>query len=283
MCADQAPACTKRNQPTRVQPTQTPQPNPTQKPTNHNRTHTSIHLKQSQSKSPDTCGAAADKYDPTIAPVSRSLNLRKSGALSPLHLLPGSKMHSSSARGFAMTSKRSILVGIFVGVWLLTLVVYSGIGGSSHNQVSEAGRSSAIIRSIVDSEVRAKISAIKTEDMSKLFPPTKSLLTSERKRVLVTGGAGFVGSHLVDRLMEQGHEVVVIDNFFTGRKENVQHWVGHPNFELVTHDVVKPFMREVDRIYHLACPASPPHYQYNPIKTIKTSVEGEKYLSAHGL
>ena len=97
---------------------------------------------------------------------------------------------------------------------------------------------------------------------------------SKRLRILVTGGAGFVGSHLVDRLMMAGHEVIVVDNFFTGRKKNVMHWVGHSNFQLISHDVVEPIMLEVDQIYHLACPASPPHYQYNPIKTIKTSTMG---------
>ncbi|KAI9331534.1 hypothetical protein DFJ73DRAFT_856964 [Zopfochytrium polystomum] len=95
-----------------------------------------------------------------------------------------------------------------------------------------------------------------------------------RKRILVTGGAGFVGSHLVDRLMIMGHEVIVMDNFFTGDKRNIQHWIGHPNFELLRHDVVESILIEVDQIYHLACPASPPHYQYNPIKTVKTSVMG---------
>ncbi|KAJ7590767.1 hypothetical protein C8J56DRAFT_887304 [Mycena floridula] len=106
------------------------------------------------------------------------------------------------------------------------------------------------------------------------FPPVKLLPPSERKRVLVTGGAGFVGSHLVDRLMLLGHEVTVIDNFFTGSKTTVSHWIGHPNFEMVRHDVVEPFMIECDQIYHLACPASPPHYQFNAVKTIKTSFMG---------
>lgn len=87
-------------------------------------------------------------------------------------------------------------------------------------------------------------------------------------RIVVTGGAGFVGSHLVDRLMERGDSVIVVDNFFTGRKENVQHHFGNPRFELIRHDVVEPLLLEVDQIYHLACPASPVHYKFNPIKTI---------------
>ncbi|KAL3997884.1 NAD dependent epimerase/dehydratase family protein [Acanthocheilonema viteae] len=97
---------------------------------------------------------------------------------------------------------------------------------------------------------------------------------ANRKRILVTGGAGFVGSHLVDRLMLDGHEVVALDNYFTGRKRNVEHWIGHPNFELVHHDVVNSYLIEVDEIYHLASPASPTHYMYNPVKTIKTNTIG---------
>lgn len=93
-------------------------------------------------------------------------------------------------------------------------------------------------------------------------------------RVLVTGGAGFLGSHLCGRLLRDGHEVLCLDNFFTGRRRNVHAFLQDPNFELVRHDVVEPIMLEVDRIYHLACPASPIHYQYNPVKTIKTSVLG---------
>ena len=93
-------------------------------------------------------------------------------------------------------------------------------------------------------------------------------------RYLVTGGAGFVGSHLVDKLMQEGHEVIVLDNFFTGQRKNIDHWVHHPRFSLIVHDVTEPIMLEVDEIYHLACPASPPHYQYNPVKTIKTSTMG---------
>ena len=93
-------------------------------------------------------------------------------------------------------------------------------------------------------------------------------------RILVTGGAGFLGSHLCDRLINEGHEILCLDNFFTGRKQNISHLLQNPKFELIRHDVTEPFRVEVDQIYNLACPASPPHYQYNPIKTTKTSVMG---------
>lgn len=93
-------------------------------------------------------------------------------------------------------------------------------------------------------------------------------------RTLITGGAGFLGSHLCERLLNEGHDVLCMDNFFTGRKANIAHLLGNPRFELFRHDVIDPFKAEVDRIYNLACPASPPHYQYNAIKTIKTSVMG---------
>ena len=93
-------------------------------------------------------------------------------------------------------------------------------------------------------------------------------------KTLVTGGAGFLGSHICERLLEQGHEVICLDNFFTGNKQNVSHLKDYANFELLRHDVIDPFKVEVDRIYNMACPASPVHYQYNPIKTVKTSVMG---------
>tara|TARA_Y100001968_G_scaffold141817_1_gene129637 strand:+ start:13121 stop:14071 length:951 start_codon:yes stop_codon:yes gene_type:complete len=94
------------------------------------------------------------------------------------------------------------------------------------------------------------------------------------KRNLVTGGAGFLGSHLIDKLMKSGEEVICIDNYFTGTKRNISHWIGHQNFELIRHDVTEPITLEIDRIWHLACPASPIHYQLNPIKTAKTSFLG---------
>lgn len=93
-------------------------------------------------------------------------------------------------------------------------------------------------------------------------------------RVLITGGAGFIGSHLCERLVTEGHDVLCLDNFFTGRKENIDHLLDSHRFELIRHDVIEPILLEVDRIYNLACPASPVHYQYNPVKTIKTSVMG---------
>jgi len=95
-----------------------------------------------------------------------------------------------------------------------------------------------------------------------------------RKKILVTGGAGFVGSHLCEQLLNEGNEVYCLDNFFTGQKENIIHLIDNPYFELIRHDVINPYLIEVDEIYNLACPASPIHYQYNPIKTIKTSVMG---------
>ena len=99
-------------------------------------------------------------------------------------------------------------------------------------------------------------------------------MTDSLKRVLVTGGAGFLGSHLCDRLVEQGHDVICLDNFFTSQKTNVSHLLSRPNFELIRHDVTQPITLEVDQIYNMACPASPVHYQYNPIKTMKVSVAG---------
>jgi len=94
------------------------------------------------------------------------------------------------------------------------------------------------------------------------------------KRILITGGAGFLGSHLCDRLMDDGNDLLCLDNFFTGSKQNIRHLIGKPNFELIRHDLVNPIFLEVDEIYNLACPASPIHYQYNPVKTVKTSVMG---------
>lgn len=94
------------------------------------------------------------------------------------------------------------------------------------------------------------------------------------KRILITGGAGFIGSHLSERLLNEGNDIICLDNFFTGSKDNIRHLIGNNRFELVRHDVILEYLAEVDQIYNLACPASPIHYQYNPIKTVKTSVMG---------
>jgi UDP-glucuronate decarboxylase len=99
-------------------------------------------------------------------------------------------------------------------------------------------------------------------------------VTDPVKRILITGGAGFIGSHLSERLVQQGHDVICLDNFFTSQKTNIAHLLGQPNFELIRHDVIDPIKLEVDEVYNLACPASPVHYQHNPIKTAKTSVMG---------
>ncbi|XP_012274811.1 UDP-glucuronic acid decarboxylase 1 [Orussus abietinus] len=143
------------------------------------------------------------------------------------------------------------------------------IPGEEVNDLQEAKNRIRELESKLES-LEAKIE----NRAQKNFPLVKSLNYKDRKRILVTGGAGFVGSHLVDRLMIAGHEVIVTDNFFTGRKRNVEHWVGHENFELVHHDIVRPLYLEVDEIYHLASPASPPHYMQNPVKTIKTNTLG---------
>ena len=94
------------------------------------------------------------------------------------------------------------------------------------------------------------------------------------KRTLVTGGAGFLGSFLCEKLLDQGHEVIALDNFYTGSRKNISHLLDHPSFELIRHDIVEPILLEVDLIFNMACPASPIHYQYNPVKTVKTSVMG---------
>ncbi|CAH8823298.1 unnamed protein product [Trichobilharzia szidati] len=109
---------------------------------------------------------------------------------------------------------------------------------------------------------------------SKSYLPVKKLHWTKKKRILITGGAGFVGSHLVDRLMQDGHEVIALDNFVTGKRQNIEQWIGHSNFELLHHDVTNPLYVEVNEIYHLASPASPQHYMQNPIRTIKANTLG---------
>lgn len=162
-----------------------------------------------------------------------------------------------------------------------TLGVYNEVAGSQNNKIDyESNGQNANSQSEQLSIAKRKIEQLemKIAELESRFPKKYSdvryLNYQYRKRILITGGAGFVGSHLVDFLMGQGHEVVVADNFFTGRRKNVEHWIGHVNFELIHHDIVNPLFIEVDEIYHLASPASPPHYMYNPVKTIKTNTLG---------
>uniref|UniRef100_A0AAZ3PA50 UDP-glucuronic acid decarboxylase 1 n=1 Tax=Oncorhynchus tshawytscha TaxID=74940 RepID=A0AAZ3PA50_ONCTS len=159
----------------------------------------------------------------------------------------------------------------------LALIAYiASVWGTYTNMRSIQEHGEMKIEERIDEAVaplREKIRDLELS-FSQKYPPVKFLSEKDRKRILITGGAGFVGSHLTDKLMMDGHEVTVVDNFFTGRKRNVEHWIGHENFELINHDVVEPLYIEVDQIYHLASPASPPNYMYNPIKTLKTNTIG---------
>lgn len=137
----------------------------------------------------------------------------------------------------------------------------AGAGLSAGRNPAMEGRDSAIGRKASGS-------------FSRIFGFERLEKGKPMKRILVTGGSGFIGSHLCERLLEEGNEVLCIDNFFTGRKKNIVHLLSNPYFELVRHDVIQPYYAEVDEIYNLACPASPIHYQLNPIKTVKTSVMG---------
>jgi UDP-glucuronate decarboxylase len=170
-------------------------------------------------------------------------------------------------------------VGLFLAACMLVLWFLWDDSSSSNMQGASYYREEKAlnhddIKTLINSEIRSQLLNTERVDTSSKYPPVKKIAEGSILRILVTGGAGFVGSNLVDRLMMAGHHVVVVDNMFTGRQKNIIHWLGHPSFQLIIHDVVEPIMLEVDQIYHLACPASPPHYQYNPIKTIKTSTEG---------
>ncbi|XP_059156875.1 UDP-glucuronic acid decarboxylase 1-like isoform X3 [Physella acuta] len=165
-----------------------------------------------------------------------------------------------------MILKRRML-GVCAVVILILIGVYQALPSAANTSSLNNEQETEKLK-----ELEGKIRSL--ELGKKTYPEVKFLTYKDRKRILITGGAGFVGSHLVDRLMMQGHEVTVVDNFFTGRKRNVEHWIGHENFELLHHDIVNPLYIEVDQIYHLASPASPPNYMYNPIKTLKTNTLG---------
>ncbi|XP_022728176.1 UDP-glucuronic acid decarboxylase 2-like [Durio zibethinus] len=169
------------------------------------------------------------------------------------------------------------LLFVLVGIGIATLI-FTVFPSSRAPHVPHHHFATSIADSITyfPRETQNKFSYPHRVGFGSANPTGKIPLGLKRKglRIVVTGGAGFVGSHLVDRLIDRGDKVIVVDNFFTGRKENVLHHFGNPNFELIRHDVVEPLLLEVDQIYHLACPASPVHYKFNPVKTIKTNVVG---------
>ncbi|KAM1751521.1 hypothetical protein ACFX11_009622 [Malus domestica] len=151
-----------------------------------------------------------------------------------------------------------ILVGILIGsTFFILQPTLSRLAPSDPNSAATSvSRTFSTAHDLVSKATHAKVGRVPVA------------LGQRRLRIVVTGGAGFVGSHLVDKLIDRGNDVIVIDNFFTGRKDNLVHHFGNPRFELIRHDVVEPILLEVDQIYHLACPASPVHYKYNPVKTI---------------
>uniref|UniRef100_A0A0E0LPP6 UDP-glucuronate decarboxylase n=1 Tax=Oryza punctata TaxID=4537 RepID=A0A0E0LPP6_ORYPU len=172
------------------------------------------------------------------------------------------------------------LVFAFVGMAIASLVFLlaapSGHGGGHEVMDGAAGVARLAAAGLAARQYSGVAARMAYEQRLPAVAGARVPLGLKRKglRVVVTGGAGFVGSHLVDRLLARGDSVIVVDNLFTGRKENVLHHAGNPNFEMIRHDVVEPILLEVDQIYHLACPASPVHYKHNPVKTIKTNVVG---------
>ncbi|XP_076044465.1 UDP-xylose synthase [Oratosquilla oratoria] len=179
----------------------------------------------------------------------------------------------------------TVLASGFMLLSIWSIMVTSQQPGLVHKRLAEIDstglkedKDASEIKDIKDAQNKIEELENRLKEMEyripKKYPDVQFLTYKDRKRILITGGAGFVGSHLVDHLMMEGHEVIVVDNFFTGRKRNVEHWVGHENFELIHHDIVNPLFIEVDEIYHLASPASPPHYMFNPVKTIKTNTIG---------
>ncbi|KAK9001820.1 hypothetical protein V6N11_024518 [Hibiscus sabdariffa] len=195
-----------------------------------------------------------------------------SGPYSPKPVKPW----ASVTRPIHYLLREQRLLFVFIGIAIASLI-FTVFQTSPAQYAAPHGRFSSLIPDSITNfplETQQKFSSVPHRlGFGSANPTGKIPLGLKRKglRIVVTGGAGFVGSHLVDRLIARGDSVIVVDNFFTGRKENVMHHFGNPNFELIRHDVVEPLLLEVDQIYHLACPASPVHYKFNPVKTIISS------------
>lgn len=203
---------------------------------------------------------------------------------SPMNSAERGRKGRSYGSGFFLVSKNAMIlvVGMVIGYVAVPMVLVEMNVQDIQNR-SSYGQNAAPLRHLLSTdEIEARVvedqKLLSKQSLPTITAPhimkTPVLSDHRRKKILVTGGAGFVGSHLVDKLMMEGHEVTALDNFFTGQKKNIAHWLQHPNFNLIVHDVTEPIQLEVDEIYHLACPASPPHYQFNPVKTIKTSTMG---------
>ncbi|XP_057415190.1 UDP-glucuronic acid decarboxylase 2-like [Lotus japonicus] len=167
---------------------------------------------------------------------------------------------------FMLRRASFLLIGIAISTLFFNLLPSRSAASTSHHDSSSTSLPTR--RILLAAEQTS--SHYEVLQRKARLPLSIALKSKRQNRVLVTGGAGFVGSHLVDRLIERGDNVIVVDNFFTGRKENLLHHLGNPNFELIRHDVVEPILLEVDQIYHLACPASPVHYKYNPTNVVGT-------------
>ncbi|KAI6693035.1 hypothetical protein NL676_020745 [Syzygium grande] len=196
----------------------------------------------------------------------------------PPPLSPGTASTSPPSRSRLVAAALHRVFFVFVGIGIATLFFHAVLPKHSppplhhpHVAASELSHRRILYEAAPEEDDEAGTSlAMGTRHLGSMNAGGKVPLGLKRKglRIVVTGGAGFVGSHLVDRLIARGDSVIVVDNFFTGRKENVAHHFGNARFELIRHDVVEPILLEVDQIYHLACPASPVHYKFNPVKTI---------------
>ena len=185
-----------------------------------------------------------------------------------------SKLVRNSTTPFRYMLQKQRFVFVLVGIVIAALFFNTfPISSSSSQEPSHGIISDHVLASESTHVTRRVLYEAHPEAFRRINVAGKIPLGVKRKslRIVVTGGAGFVGSHLVDRLIGRGDSVIVVDNFFTGRKENLVHHFGNPRFELIRHDVVEPILLEVDQIYHLACPASPVHYKFNPVKTIISS------------